>query len=82
MISRSSPIRMGLLKPNSVIDLAIWRTCFLERGSGRCLADLCRMYEAGQVTPPVTETYPLAEAGRALRRLLDRAAMGKIVLHT
>src|SRR4051794_23273504 len=30
MISRSSPIRMGLLKPNSVIELAIWRTCFLE----------------------------------------------------
>ncbi|MDB5592430.1 MAG: Alcohol dehydrogenase zinc-binding domain protein [Enterovirga sp.] len=48
----------------------------------RAFADLCRMYEAGQVRPPVTETYPLAEAGRALRRLLDRAAMGKVVLHT
>lgn len=48
----------------------------------RAFADLCRMYEAGQVSPPVTETYPLAEAGKALRRLLDRAAMGKIVLTT
>ena len=46
----------------------------------RAFADLCLMYEAGQVNPPVTETFPLAEAGRALRRLVDRAAMGKLVL--
>lgn len=43
-------------------------------------AELCRMYEAGQMNPPVTETYPLAEAGRALRRLVDRSAKGKLVL--
>ncbi|HEY0570959.1 MAG TPA: NADPH:quinone oxidoreductase family protein, partial [Enterovirga sp.] len=48
----------------------------------RAFADLCRMYEAGQINPPVTETYPLAEAGKALRRLVDRAAMGKVVLTT
>ena len=46
----------------------------------RAFRELCRMFEAGQVAPPVTETYPLAEAGRALRRLLDRSAMGKVVL--
>ena len=46
----------------------------------RAFADLCRMYEAGQVNPPVTETFPLAKAGKALRRLVDRAAMGKLVL--
>jgi NADPH:quinone reductase-like Zn-dependent oxidoreductase len=38
------------------------------------------MYDAGQVRPPVTETYPLADAGKALRRILDRATMGKVVL--
>lgn len=48
----------------------------------RAYADLCRMYEAGQVNPPVIETYPLADAGKALRRLVDRAAMGKVVLTT
>jgi NADPH2:quinone reductase len=46
----------------------------------RAFADLCRMYDAGQVRPPVTETYPLADAGKALRRILDRATMGKVVL--
>lgn len=48
----------------------------------RAFADLCRMFEAGQINPPVTEVYPLAHAGKALRRLLDRAAMGKVVLTT
>lgn len=43
-------------------------------------AALRRMYEAGQLDPPVTETFPLADAGKALRRLVDRAAMGKLVL--
>jgi NADPH:quinone reductase-like Zn-dependent oxidoreductase len=28
----------------------------------------------------VTEIYPLEDAGKALRRLLDREAAGKIVL--
>jgi hypothetical protein len=28
----------------------------------------------------VTETFPLADAGKALRRLVDRSAMGKLVL--
>jgi NADPH:quinone reductase len=42
--------------------------------------DLCSMYEAGEVSPPVSETYDLSRAGYALRRLVDRKAMGKIVL--
>ena len=42
--------------------------------------DLCSMYEAGKVSPPVLETYELGRAGYALRRLVDRKAMGKIVL--
>ena len=46
----------------------------------RAFVDLCRMYETGQVKPSVTETFPLAEAGKALRRLVDRSAMGKLVL--
>jgi len=46
----------------------------------RAFSDLCRMYEVGQVNPPVTETFSLADAGKALRRLIDRSAMGKLVL--
>ena len=46
----------------------------------QAFADLCRMYEARQIDPPVTEVYPLGDAGKALRRLIDRSAMGKVVL--
>ena len=46
----------------------------------RAFADLCRLYEEGKIKPPVTEVYRLEEAGLALQRLLDRAAMGKVVL--
>lgn len=46
----------------------------------RAYAELNRMYEAGKVRPPVTETHPLADAGKALQRLVDRKAMGKVVL--
>jgi len=46
----------------------------------RAFAALCGLYEAGKIHPPVTEVYPLADAGKALRRLVDRGAMGKVVL--
>lgn len=46
----------------------------------QAFTELCRMYEAGQMKPPVTGTFPLADAGKALRLLVDRSAMGKLVL--
>jgi NADPH2:quinone reductase len=77
------PANHVLVKNCDIIGLS-WsfyreRKLDIDRGA---FADLCRMYEAGQINPPVTETYPLAEAGKALRRLVDRAAMGKVVLTT
>lgn len=39
-------------------------------------------YRDGVLRPNVTETYALAEAPRAFRRLLDREARGRIVLLT
>lgn len=46
----------------------------------QAFADLCRMYEVGQIHPPVTATFTLEEAGKALQLLVDRSAMGKLVL--
>jgi len=46
----------------------------------RAFRELCALYEAGKLQPPVTEVHPLADAGKALRRLVDRTAMGKVVL--
>jgi len=37
-------------------------------------------YSAGLLTPLVSKTYPLADAAKALRELIDRQAVGKLVL--
>lgn len=79
---QSVPANHVLVKNCDIIGLS-WslyrdKRVAIDQGA---FADLSRMFEAGQIDPPVTETYPLAEAGRALRRLLDRAAMGKVVLN-
>jgi NADPH2:quinone reductase len=39
-------------------------------------------YAEGQFKPFVSKAYPLAQAGRALRDLMDRKATGKVVLLT
>lgn len=44
------------------------------------MAQMLRWYEAGKLRPQITERWPLAEAGTALRRLLDRQAKGRIVI--
>jgi NADPH2:quinone reductase len=43
-------------------------------------ADLIRMYEAGELRPPVTRKYPLADVVGALKLLSDRKAIGKTVV--
>lgn len=43
-------------------------------------ADLFAMYEAGEIKPVVSETYPLSEAATALRALAGRKTHGKVVL--
>jgi NADPH:quinone reductase-like Zn-dependent oxidoreductase len=46
----------------------------------RDLIILAELIEAGQVTPVIDRAYPLAEAGRAIRRLEQGQARGKVVL--
>ena len=46
----------------------------------RNLALLLRWWEAGRLKPVVARTFPLAEAGAAMRALLSRRHAGKIVL--
>ena len=42
--------------------------------------DLLALYEAGQIKPVVTNSWPLAEAPAAMRALAGRETMGKVVL--
>ena len=43
-------------------------------------AAIGRLFEAGQLTAPVSKTYPLSEATQALNDLLDAKVFGKLVL--
>ena len=43
-------------------------------------AELLDLLASGRIRPLVSETFPLAEAGTALRRVFDRRAVGKMVV--
>ena len=53
---------------------------FTTKENGTDLATLAGMIEAGLVRPVIDRTYPLAEAGEALRYLEAGHARGKIIL--
>lgn len=53
---------------------------FLARPSNEDLRVLAALIEAGKVTPVIDRTYPLKDAGAAIRYLGERRARGKVVL--
>jgi NADPH:quinone reductase-like Zn-dependent oxidoreductase len=53
---------------------------FVASESAEDLAALRELIEAGQLTPLVDRTYPLAEVPAAIRHLLDGHARGKVVV--
>ena len=69
-------IRASLMNPFVSQQL---RTLAARR-SGDDLAELTRRIEAGEVTPVVDRTYPLAQASQALADFESGAARGKFVL--
>jgi len=55
----------------------------LEKKSGllrRQLAELFKMYAAGEIKPVIAKTFPLAEAGAAHRYIHERRNIGKVIL--
>ncbi len=50
------------------------------RANARNLNDLVEMFDAGTIKPYISARYPLEETGAALRSVMDRKAMGKIVI--
>ena len=78
---QSVPANLILVKNISVIGV-VWGAQ-AERDPvlvSRNLAELLRWWEAGQLQPLVSKTFPLAEAGAAMQALLSRRHAGRIVL--
>lgn len=75
------PLNLPLLKSASVVGV-FWGG-FLQRDAAttrRHMADLFELYRSGKVRPPVTRSYPLAQAGQALREVMERRVKGKVVI--
>lgn len=69
-------IRAALLSP--FVSQTLGMVASLEKADD--LVAITEMIEAGQVTPAVECTYPLADAALAMRHLIDGQARGKLVL--
>jgi NADPH:quinone reductase-like Zn-dependent oxidoreductase len=72
----SRQIRAQLLSPFIGQQLGT----FVASENANDLYALRDLVEAGQLTPVIDRTYPLAEAPAAIRRLLDGQARGKLVI--
>jgi NADPH:quinone reductase len=75
------PLNLTLLKSCQVVGV-FWGA-FTRRdpkANAANIAELMRFYAEGKIKPVVSERYPLARAGEAIKKLGERKAMGKIVV--
>ncbi|KAA0217817.1 MAG: NADPH:quinone oxidoreductase family protein [Lautropia sp.] len=75
------PLNLPLLKTASLVG-AFWGA-FVQRDPKRTrehLQELFELYQSKKVRPPITRTYPLAQAAQALRDVMERRVKGKVVI--
>jgi len=75
------PLNLPLLKNCQIVGV-FWGA-FTKRHPdrhGAQMDELFAMYEAGQIRPRISASFPLDQAAEALRLIEDRKATGKIVL--
>lgn len=75
------PLNLPLLKSASVVG--VFLGSFLRRGPSvvkEHMRHLMEMYTTGVIKPSITKVYSLEEAHLALRDVMERRVMGKVVL--
>jgi NADPH2:quinone reductase len=75
------PLNLTLLKSCDVVGV-FWGA-FARRdpaANARNITELMQLYGQGKIKPLISERYPLAKAGDAIKKLASRQAMGKIVV--
>ena len=75
------PLNLPLLKACSIVGVFLgeFRRRFSDRAAQE-LAQLVTWLRDGKIRPQVSTRYPLSEGPRALQSLLDRSALGKLIL--
>ena len=76
------PLNLALLKQCQIVgvDWGGWVRTSDPSGQGALLAKLSELVTSGKLNPPQGQQYPLAQAGKAMRDLLERKVTGKGVL--
>ena len=75
------PLNLTLLKGCDV--LGVFWGAFTGRNpkaANDALKEIMGMISEGKLKPDVSAAFPLAEAGKSIRMLMDRKAMGKVVV--
>lgn len=75
------PVNLALVKEYSVVGV-FWGnfTMYQPEDYAANMKELIGWYADGKITPLIEGRYPLEEAADVLKRILDRGAIGKIVL--
>ncbi len=77
----SLPLNLTLLKGCQVVGVFYGAMVAKQPDLARAVSDeLIDLVAAGSIRPHVSERYPLERAGEALRSLMDRKALGKVVV--
>jgi len=77
----SIPLNLALLKGCQIVGV-FWGA-FTAREPAlhqENVAELISLYEAGKLKPLVSKTYPLARGGEAIRDMMERRVLGKVVV--
>jgi NADPH2:quinone reductase len=75
------PLNLALLKGCDIVGV-FWGAWVGKNPKlhHESVAELLKMYEAGQIKPFVSERFPLSKAADAITHLASRKAMGKVVV--
>ena len=77
----SIPLNLTLLKGCQVVGVFYGAMVGREPELARAVSDeLLELVASGAIRPHVSARYPLERAGEALRSLMDRTALGKVVV--
>ncbi|MDE0801736.1 MAG: NADPH:quinone oxidoreductase family protein [Acidimicrobiales bacterium] len=77
----SLPLNLTLLKSCQVVGVFYGAMVAKQPDLARSVSDeLIELVASGAINPHVSERYPLDRAGEALRSLMDRTALGKVVV--
>jgi len=75
------PLNLTLLKSCDIRGV-FWGAAVARdpKANAQNLAEMFTMYAEGKIKPHISSVYPLSEGAKAIQELIDRKAMGKVVV--